>query len=279
MIAFPCCKINLGLNVVEKRTDGYHNIETVFYPIPLTDALEIKQMSDLFPSNTDCDLKITGNAIDCNEQDNLVIKAYHLIKANFQIPRIHAHLYKQIPSQAGLGGGSSDAAFMIRLLDEHFRLNMGIAEMERYVTMLGADCPFFITADPSYATGIGNVLSPVNHLHDRLKGYHIVIIKIDVSVSTAAAYKKIIPHHPPKCCKDVITQPIATWREELSNDFEMPAFEQYPELYQIKCRLYDLGASYAQMSGSGSAMFGIFSTLPGNIGEAFPEAQIYSFQL
>ena len=279
MIAFPCCKINLGLNVVETRTDGYHNIETVFYPIPLTDALEIKPMSDLFPSDTDCDLKITGNAVDCDEQDNLVIKAYQLIKTDFKIPRIHAHLYKQIPSQACVGCGSSDAAFMIRLLDDRFRLNMGIDEMEHYATKLGADCPFFITAEPSYATGIGNVLSPVNHLHEHLKGYYIVIVKIDIAVSTATAYKKITPNHPRICCKDVITQPIAAWREGLCNDFETPAFEQYPELYQIKCRLYDLGASYAQMSGSGSAMFGIFNILPDNISNAFPGAQIYSCQL
>ena len=133
MITFPCAKINLGLNIVAKRDDGYHNIETVFYPIPLYDALEIKYMGEDFPSDVNCDLKVTGNAIDCNEAENLVIKAYNLLAKDYKIPRVHTHLYKRIPSQAGLGGGSSDAAYMIRLLDERFRLNIGNAEMERIV--------------------------------------------------------------------------------------------------------------------------------------------------
>lgn len=142
MITFPCAKINLGLNIVSKRPDGYHNLETVFYPIPLTDALEIKYMDEKFLSESPCDLKITGNDVDCNEEDNLVIKAYQLLAADFQLPRVHAHLVKRIPTQAGLGGGSSDAAYMIRLLDERFRLNIGIPEMERYAAKLGADCAF-----------------------------------------------------------------------------------------------------------------------------------------
>ena len=167
MITFPCAKINLGLNIVSKRADGYHNLETVFYPIPLTDALEIKLMGEEFPSDVPCDLKITGNAVDCDEQKNLVVKAYNMIAADFKIPRIHAHLVKRIPSQAGMGGGSSDAAYMIRLLDERFRLNIGNSEMERYAAKLGADCAFFISADPEdgdtacYAEGIGDVLMPV----------------------------------------------------------------------------------------------------------------------
>ncbi len=173
MITFPCAKINLGLNIVEQRADGYHNIETVFYPIPLCDALEIKQMHVQFPSAQSCDLKVTGNAVDCNESDNLVIKAYQLLAKDFDIPRIHAHLYKRIPSQAGLGGGSSDAAYMIRLLDERFRLNLGNAEMERYAAQLGADCAFFITSEPSFATGIGNHLSPVDTPRNNLGGYHL----------------------------------------------------------------------------------------------------------
>lgn len=142
MITFPNAKINLGLNIVGRRPDGYHNIETVFYPIPLCDALEIRRMDERFPSEVDCDLKVTGNAVDCDEQKNLVVKAYNLLAADFSLPRVHAHLVKRIPSQAGLGGGSSDGAYMIRLLDERFRLNIGIAEMERYAARLGADCPF-----------------------------------------------------------------------------------------------------------------------------------------
>ena len=139
MITFPCAKINLGLNIVSKRNDGYHNLETVFYPIPLCDALEIRTMHEDFPSDVACDLKVTGADIEGNEQENLVVKAYNLLAKDFKLPRVHAHLYKHIPSQAGLGGGSSDAAFMIRLLDERYRLNIGLAEMERYAVKLGAD--------------------------------------------------------------------------------------------------------------------------------------------
>lgn len=142
MITFPCAKINLGLNVVSKRDDGYHNIETVFYPIPLYDALEIKYMDDRFPCSANCDLKVSGLGVDCDENDNIVIKAYNIIAADYKLPRVHAHLYKRIPTQAGLGGGSADGAYMIRLLDERFRLNIGNAEMERYAARLGADCAF-----------------------------------------------------------------------------------------------------------------------------------------
>ena len=162
MITFPCCKINLGLNIVAKREDGFHDIETVFYPIPLCDALEIKKMDERFPSEYPCDLKVTGTEVDCDERKNLITRAYNLIAKDFQLPRIHTHLYKRIPQQAGLGGGSADAAYMIRLLDERFRLNMGNAEMERYAAMLGSDCAFFITAEPAFATGKGEVLSPIN---------------------------------------------------------------------------------------------------------------------
>ena len=242
MITFPCAKINLGLNIVSKRKDGYHNLETVFYPIPLTDALEIKLMGDEFPSDVPCDLKITGNAMDCDEQNNLVVKAYNLLAADFRIPRIHAHLVKRIPSQAGLGGGSADAAFMIRLLDERFRLNIGNPEMERYAAKLGADCAYFISADPEdgdtacYAEGIGEELMPVSGPGDNLRGYHLVVVKRDdIAVST--------------------------------KDFEAPIFKMHPELAEIKQKLYNLGAVYAAMSGSGSAIFGIFKHKPANIEE------------
>lgn len=262
MITFPCAKINLGLNIVSKRPDGYHNLETVFYPIPLTDALEIKYMDEKFPSESPCDLKITGNDIDCNEEDNLVIKAYQLLAADFQLPRVHAHLVKRIPTQAGLGGGSSDAAYMIRLLDERFRLNIGIPEMERYAAKLGADCAFFITADPSYAEGIGDVLMPVDVPGAGLGGYYLAVVKPSVAVSTRDAYAAIVPKTPAKCCRDIVRQPIETWKDELVNDFEAPIFAMHPELAAIKQSLYDAGAVYAAMSGSGSALFGIFREQP-----------------
>ena len=269
MITFPCAKINLGLNIVSKRPDGYHNLETVFYPIPLTDALEIKYMDEKFPSESPCDLKITGNDIDCNEEDNLVIKAYQLLAADFQLPRVHAHLVKRIPTQAGLGGGSSDAAYMIRLLDERFRLNIGIPEMERYAAKLGADCAFFITADPSYAEGIGDVLMPVDVPGAGLGGYYLAVVKPSVAVSTRVAYAAIVPKTPAKCCRDIVRQPIETWKDELVNDFEAPIFAMHPELAAIKQSLYDAGAVYAAMSGSGSALFGIFREQPTGLEKEF----------
>lgn len=269
MITFPCAKINLGLNIVSKRPDGYHNLETVFYPIPLTDALEIKYMDEKFPSESPCDLKITGNDVDCNEEDNLVIKAYQLLAADFQLPRVHAHLVKRIPTQAGLGGGSSDAAYMIRLLDERFRLNIGIPEMERYAAKLGADCAFFITADPSYAEGIGDVLMPVDVPGAGLGGYYLAVVKPSVAVSTRDAYAAIVPKTPAKCCRDIVRQPIETWKDELVNDFEAPIFAMHPELAAIKQSLYEAGAVYAAMSGSGSALFGIFREQPTGLEKEF----------
>ncbi|KXB83176.1 4-(cytidine 5'-diphospho)-2-C-methyl-D-erythritol kinase [Prevotella sp. DNF00663] len=280
MISFPCAKINLGLNIIGERSNGYHDLETVFYPIySLHDTLEIKYMGEDFPSDTDCDLKITGNVIECNEQDNLVVKAYNLLASDFELPRVHAHLYKKIPSQAGLGGGSSDAAYMIKLLDERFRLNIGYAEMERYAAKLGADCAFFITSELSYATGLGDIISPVDGPKGNLNGYYIVIIKPDISISTKEAYQSIVPQKPLKCCKDIIRQPIETWKEALHNDFEIPIFKAHEELAAIKQTLYDLGAIYAQMSGSGSAIFGIFRIVPNGLEEQFPNTFIFSSKL
>lgn len=260
MIDFPCAKINLGLNITEKRADGYHNLETVFFPIPICDALEIKTMDERFPSNVACDLKVTGNNVCCNENDNLIVKAYNIIAADFDIPRVHAHLYKNIPSEAGLGGGSSDAAYMIRLLDQRFRINIGNAEMEKYAARLGADCPFFITAEPSYAEGIGEILSPVNITDNNLEGYSLVVVKPQIAVSTKEAFSSITPRKPLMCCREIVAQPIETWKDALCNDFEESVFGIYPQLDDIKNRIYTLGAAYAQMSGSGSSLFGIFKS-------------------
>ena len=260
MIDFPCAKINIGLNITEKRADGYHNLETVFFPIPICDALEIKTMDERFPSNVACDLKVTGNNVCCNENDNLIVKAYNMIAADFDIPRVHAHLYKNIPSEAGLGGGSSDAAYMIRLLDQRFRINIGNAEMEKYAARLGADCPFFITAEPSYAEGIGEILSPVNITDNNLEGYSLVVVKPQIAVSTKEAFSNITPRKPLMCCREIVAQPIETWKDALCNDFEESVFGIYPKLNDIKNRIYTLGAAYAQMSGSGSSLFGIFKS-------------------
>lgn len=271
MIVFPCAKINLGLNIVSKREDGYHNLETVFYPIPLYDALEIKYMDEKFPSQVACDLKVTGNTVECDEQNNLVVKAYNLLAEDYKLPRVHAHLYKHIPSQAGLGGGSSDAAFMIRLLDERFRLNIGNPEMEKYAARLGADCAFFIEAEPAYAEGIGDELMPVDGPKGNLNGYYLAIVKPDIAVSTKEAYAAITPTATSKSCREIVRQPIETWKEELVNDFEAPIFKLHPELAEIKEKLYQQGAKYAAMSGSGSALFGIFETEPNGLKEMFQD--------
>lgn len=267
MLIFPCAKINLGLNVVERRPDGYHNIETVFYPIPLTDALEVKRMSDGFPLNRNCSLKVTGSAYVGPEEDNLVVKAYDILAKDFDLPRVYAHLHKSIPSEAGMGGGSSDAAYMLRLLDSRFRLNLGNAELERYAVRLGADCPFFISTDldapmPMYATGIGEKLQPVAEEWNALDGKWLAVVKPNVSVSTKEAYQKITPQQPAKSCKDVIMQPIETWKDDLTNDFEEAVFDSLPVLREVKEELYKDGAVYAQMSGSGSTIFGIFDREP-----------------
>lgn len=269
MITFPCAKINLGLNIVAKREDGYHDLETVFYPIPIYDAIEIHKMDEQFPSATDCDLKLSGAELAGQEDDNLVVRAYNLLAADFTLPRIHVHLHKHIPSQAGLGGGSSDAAYMIRLLDERFRLNIGDAEMERYAARLGADCAFFVRSEIAYATGIGDILSPADTEEASLRGKWITVVKPDVPVSTAEAFSRITPQRPQKCCRDIVRQPISTWREELRNDFEQSVFALHPEIKALKERLYSLGAVYAQMSGSGSAVFGIFESEPENIASEF----------
>lgn len=279
MLTFPCAKINLGLNITSERKDGYHNLETVFYPVPLTDALEVKLMHDDFPSCEPCDLKITGNAVDCDEQNNLVVKAYKLLAQDFSLPRVHTHLVKRIPLQAGLGGGSADGAFMIRLLDERFRLNMGIAEMERYASRLGSDCAFFITAEPSFATGRGEVLEPVRISENNLQGYHVVIVKPAVAVSTREAFKQMVCRQPEHCCRDIVRQPVEMWKTLLTNDFEGPAFRQHPELAAIKQQLYDLGAVYAQMSGSGSAFFGLFRSGPQQVKKAFPAYFVFASKL
>lgn len=279
MITFPQAKINLGLNVVSRRPDGYHDLETVFYAIPLHDTLEIRTMDERFPSPAACDLKATGDAVACDEADNLVVRAYSLLAKDYVLPRVHAHLYKQIPSQAGLGGGSSDAAYMIRLIDERYRLNLGNAEMERYAARLGADCAFFITAEPAYATGIGDQLAPVVGLEEKLHGLHLAVVKPDIAVSTRDAYQAITPRQPQKNCCDIVRQPIETWRQELTNDFEAPVFALHPRLADIKAALYAHGALYAQMSGSGSALFGIFKDEPEDMAQVFPDCRVYTMQL
>ena len=256
MLTKPICKINLGLNVVERRPDGYHNLETVFYPVPICDTLEVFEMDDAFPSPYNCDLKVTNITIDGDEQKNLVVRAYNLLKQDFpSLPRIHAHLYKDIPTQAGMGGGSSDCGFMITLLNEQFHLGLSNEQMIRYAARLGADCAFFILNKPCYAEGIGERLEPIDL---DLSGWYLAVVRPDIPVPTKEAFSLITPQHPAKNCRDIVMQPVETWRDGLANDFEKSVFALHPEIGDIKDRLYDLGATYAAMSGSGSSLFGLF---------------------
>ena len=256
MITFPIAKINLGLNVVEKRPDGYHNLETVFYPVRIKDALEVFEMAPDFPSPVDCDLKVTNIRIEGDEHKNLVVRAYNLLKQDFPtLPRVHAHLYKGIPTQAGMGGGSSDCGYMITLLNEMFRLGLSEQQMIDYAARLGADCAFFISSRPTYAEGIGEKLQPIDL---DLSGWYIAIVRPAIPVPTKEAFSLIHPHHPAKNCRDIVMQPVETWRGELVNDFEQSVFSLHPEIGAIKDRLYEMGAAYAAMSGSGSSLFGLF---------------------
>ena len=264
MLTKPIAKINLGLNVVEKRPDGYHNLETVFYPVQIEDALEVYPMDPEFPSEYDCDLKVTNITIDGDEQRNLVIRAYKLLKADFPtLPRIHAHLYKGIPTQAGMGGGSSDCGFMITLLNEMFKFGLSDQQMIDYAARLGADCAFFILNRPCYAEGIGEKLQPIDL---DLKGWYLSLVRPDIPVSTREAFALIKPHYPEVNCREVIKQPVESWRDALVNDFEGSVFAVHPELGAVKDRLYDLGATYAAMSGSGSTLFAL-SRQPLNLDE------------
>jgi 4-diphosphocytidyl-2-C-methyl-D-erythritol kinase len=264
MLTRPIAKINLGLNVVEKRPDGYHNLETVFYPVQIEDALEVYPMDPEFPSEYDCDLKVTNITIDGDEQRNLVVRAYNLLKADFPtLPRIHAHLYKGIPTQAGMGGGSSDCGFMITLLNDMFKLGLTQQQMIDYAARLGADCAFFIFNRPCYAEGIGEKLQPIDL---DLKGWYLSLVRPDIPVSTREAFALIKPHHPEVNCREVVKQPVESWRDALVNDFESSVFAVHPELGAVKDRLYDLGATYAAMSGSGSTLFAL-SRQPLNLDE------------
>ncbi|NDV65887.1 4-(cytidine 5'-diphospho)-2-C-methyl-D-erythritol kinase [Bacteroides sp. 224] len=254
MITFPNAKINLGLNITEKRPDGYHNLETIFYPIPWEDALEINPLS--CSNKEKIILHQSGITIEGNPDDNLIAKAYHLLDKDFGLPSIETYIHKHIPTGAGLGGGSSDAAFMLKLLNEQFQLSISDEKLEEYAAILGADCAFFIKNKPTYAEGIGNVFSPISL---SLKGYHLFVIKPDVFISTRDAFAAIKPHKPAHSLKKVITRPVSEWKNLMINDFEESVFPKFPLIAEIKETLYNQGAIYASMSGSGSSVYGIFS--------------------
>lgn len=249
MVCFPGCKINIGLYITNKRADGYHDLETVFYPVAFHDVLEI------VPAET-TDIHLHGKAIEGDKHNNLVWKAYQLLRQHYpQIPNLDIHLLKNIPMGAGLGGGSADGAFMLRLLNDYCQLGIGKQKLIEYALQLGSDCPFFIENTPQYATGRGEVMSPISI---DLSAYSMQLICPQVHVSTAAAFKAIAPKSAAFDLRKLPEVPVDRWVEYVSNDFEEPVFIQYPELAAIKQQLYDAGAIYAAMSGSGSTIYGIF---------------------
>ncbi len=247
MLTFANAKINLGLLVTGKRQDGYHNIETIFYPVKLYDVIEITA-ADTFQFRTE------GLDIPSGGQ-NLCEKAYYLLQQDFDIKPVVIDLLKNIPIGAGLGGGSSDAAHVLKLLNEMNGLGLSEAKLSAYAVQLGADCPFFIDNKPVFASGIGTTFEAIN-VH--LSAYYIVIVKPDIHISTSEAYQCIIPQTPPVDLRQAIQLPIQEWKYHLVNDFELGIFQKYPHIEKIKHALYEKGALYAAMSGSGSAVFGIF---------------------
>lgn len=261
MIFFPNAKINIGLNVVSKRQDGYHNLETIFYPVSLSDALEIVPAKSL-------DFTATGIKIDGNPSDNLVLKAYHLIRTDFDIPPVKIHLDKKIPFGAGLGGGSSDAANTLLGLDKLFNLQLSDRALHSYAAKIGADCPFFIKNEATYASGIGDQFEPVNL---DLSDYKMVIAKPNLSVNTIEAYRSIIPQKSDFDLRQITSVKVEEWRNIIKNDFEESVFSIFPEIENLKNAFYDLGALYASMSGSGSAVYAIFRHLPVNLDSFLPK--------
>lgn len=254
MIVFPNCKINLGLNIIRKRADGFHDLETVFFPVRLCDALEV--IEEKTADGKEVIFSSSGLAIAGNEADNLCIKAYSLLKVGFpHLPPVKMHLHKLIPMGAGLGGGSADGAFALKMVADLFKLNLSRQQLIGYVAQLGSDCPFFIINQPCYGTGRGEILEPLSL---SLKGYTIVLINPGIHVNTGWAFKQLSPALPAISVKEVIQMPPPAWRGKLVNDFEAPVAAAYPLIAQIKNGLYDLGAVYAAMSGSGSTVFGIF---------------------
>jgi 4-diphosphocytidyl-2-C-methyl-D-erythritol kinase len=249
MLTFPNCKINLGLNITSKREDGFHNLETVFVPIVIKDVLEII-------SSDKTELTTTGNTIDIPAEQNICIKAYDLLKKDFhQLPGVKIHLHKNIPSGAGLGGGSADASFTLKLLNDKYQLNQSTGQLVNYALRLGSDCPFFIINKPCLATGRGEILEQISI---DLSSYKILIVNPGIHINTGWAFTQLTPSLPAKSIKEIINQPIETWKAELKNDFEEPVFKQYPEIKSIKEQLYNNGAIYAAMSGSGSSVFGFY---------------------
>lgn len=272
MIFFPNCKINLGLHILQKRPDGFHNLETVFYPVALNDALEIVKNND--KDAAALTWSASGNIIEGTLQDNLCIKAFNLVKKDYpHLPAIRMHLHKNIPSGAGLGGGSADAAFTLQLLDQKFGLHIPAAKMQEYALQLGSDCPFFLINKPSVAKGRGEMLEPLDL---NLSAYKILIVNPGIHVNTGWAFGQLqLSAEKKPGLTTILNMPVWQWKTMLVNDFEIPVFEKYPAIKQIKDTLYEAGALYAALSGSGSSVFGIFEKTVDAI--KFPQGYFYKW--
>lgn len=254
MIVFPNCKINLGLHILRSRADGYHDIETIFYPVPFMDVLEITPQ---YPSSKEpITLTTSGISIEGNPNSNLCVKAFNLLKKDFPaLYSIQLHLHKVIPAGAGLGGGSSDASFTLKLLNELGDLQLTQAQLIHYASLLGSDCPFFIINKPCFATGRGEQLEEISL---DLSSYQLILVNPGIHIETKKAFSEITTGIPETSIKDMIRLPLAEWKNKLTNDFEKNVFKSYPEIEHIKTGLYQSGAIYASMSGSGSTFYGIF---------------------
>lgn len=252
MINFPIAKINIGLNITSRRADGYHNLETVFYPIKINDVLEVIKSDEL-------SFEASGLGIPGKVEDNLCIKAYHLMQPDHNLPPISIHLHKHIPIGAGLGGGSSDAGYFIRLINQAFDLKLSAEAMRAYARTLGADCAFFIEGTPVFAFDKGDQFEPITL---DLSNYHIALVMPPTHVSTAEAYRGVKPAQVSKSLKQLVQLPVAEWRNHIKNDFEEHIFKAHPQIRGVKAALYQSGALYASMSGSGASVFGIFEKKP-----------------
>jgi 4-diphosphocytidyl-2-C-methyl-D-erythritol kinase len=272
MITFPACKINIGLHIISKRNDGFHSIESVFYPIAWSDVLEIIPNEK---TQQGVDFRSTGIRLYGPKEKNLCLKAYRLLSEKYELPPVKMHLHKVIPVGAGLGGGSSDAASTLMMLDKIFKLGASETELESMAAEIGSDCPFFIRNKPVIASAKGNVLNPVNL---KLKNLFIVLVKPRAHVNTTEAYANVKPAKPKIALSELIQRPITEWKDLIQNDFEFSIFEKYPGIKNIKNKMYKLGAIYASMSGSGSSVYGIFESEK-NLNAYFRSCTVWQGQL
>ncbi len=269
MICFPNCKINIGLNILNKRDDGFHEIQSVFYPVPIADALEINHFNETT-------ISIYGSKIQGDLASNLIYKAWKLLNANHQIGPVAISLLKKIPSGGGLGGGSADGSFMLNLLNDFFQLELSIEKREEYAAILGSDCPFFIKNKPSIVTGRGEYMRPINL---DLVGYHLLLVNPKIHISTQEAFQIITPKNQLEFNPYAIESlNLDYWKNHLINDFEEPILRKYPEIKVIKDQIKDLGAAYTSLSGTGSTYFGLFKNKPNTV-NLFPNCDVWQVQL